>query len=89
MRLNRRRMLMGAAAASVAPALTTIAFSYSPARAATPPAGKQAPGWYRYKVGGIEITAVTDGARTNPIPDKYVVNASKDAVNEALGALYL
>lgn len=89
MRVNRRRMLMGAVAASVAPALSSIAFSYSSSRAATPPAGKQAPGWYRYKVGSIEITAITDGARTNPIPDKYVVNASKDAVNEALGGLYL
>ena len=36
------------------------------------------------KVGSIEITAITDGARTNPIPDKYVVNVSKDAVNGSM-----
>jgi glyoxylase-like metal-dependent hydrolase (beta-lactamase superfamily II) len=86
-RLNRRRMLVGAVAAGAAPALGS--FTFSSARAATPPAGKQAPGWYRYKVGSIEVTAVTDGARTNPIPDGYIVNANKDQINEALGGLYL
>jgi glyoxylase-like metal-dependent hydrolase (beta-lactamase superfamily II) len=86
-RLNRRRMLVGAVAAGAAPALGSL--TLSSARAATPPAGKQAPGWYRYKVGSMEVTAVTDGARTNPIPDGYIVNANKDQINEALGGLYL
>lgn len=73
--------------AGAATALTPIV-AYSPARAAAPPAGKQVPGWYRYKVGTIEVTAVTDGARTTPIPDNYISNANKDAINAALGALY-
>ncbi len=86
--VNRRRMLMGAAAASAATALAPIA-AYSPVRAAAPATGKQVPGWYRYKVGTIEVTAVTDGARTTPIPDNYIVNANKDAINTALGGMYL
>jgi glyoxylase-like metal-dependent hydrolase (beta-lactamase superfamily II) len=86
--LNRRRMLMGAAAASAATAFAPMS-NYSPARAAAPPAGKQVPGWYRYKVGSIEVTAVTDGARTTPIPDNYITNADKDAINAALGGLFL
>jgi glyoxylase-like metal-dependent hydrolase (beta-lactamase superfamily II) len=85
--LNRRRILTGAATTGVATALTPI-FPYSPADAAAPLAGKQVPGWYRYKVGTIEVTAVTDGARTTPIPDNYISNANRDAINAALGALY-
>ena len=84
--LTRRGMLTGAAA------ITATALSLdgrSPARAAAPPAGKQAPGFYRYKVGTIEVTAVTDGARTFPIPDNFVKNAPKEAVGAALGAMYM
>src|SRR5262245_23415407 len=47
--LTRRGVLAGAAAAT---ALTP--FAANPVRAAAPFAGKQAPGWYRYKVGNIE-----------------------------------
>jgi glyoxylase-like metal-dependent hydrolase (beta-lactamase superfamily II) len=80
--LTRRTMLTGAAAAAAATALTP--FAISPAFAAAPLAGKQNPGWYRYKVGTYEITVVTDGANTNPLSPAYVVNAQKDAVNDAL-----
>jgi glyoxylase-like metal-dependent hydrolase (beta-lactamase superfamily II) len=79
-------MLTGAAA------ITATALSlegHAPARAAAPVAGKQAPGFYRYKVGTIEVTAVTDGARTFPLPDTFVKNAPKDAVNAALAAGYM
>jgi len=86
--LTRRHILSGAVAASAATALTPIAMT-SPARAAAPPAGKQAPGWYRYKVGSVEVTAVTDGITTGPLSDAYVANASKDAVNTAVAMDYL
>ena len=33
----------------------------SPAQAAAPLSGQQAAGWYRYKVGDIEVTVATDG----------------------------
>jgi secreted PhoX family phosphatase len=54
--LSRRHVLAGAAAASAATALTP--FATSRASAAAPLAGKQNPGWYRYKVGSIEMTVV-------------------------------
>ena len=85
--LTRRRILSGAVAASAATALTPL--SGSPVRAAAPPAGKQAPGWYRYKVGSVEVTAVTDGLTVGPLSDAYVANAPKDAVNTAVAADYL
>ncbi len=43
-----------------------------------------APGSFRYQVGGIDVTVVADGFRTFPLPDTFVMNASRDAVNDAL-----
>jgi glyoxylase-like metal-dependent hydrolase (beta-lactamase superfamily II) len=83
--LTRRSILAGAAAAT---AMTPFAASL-PARAAAPQASKQAPGFYRYKVGSTEITAVTDGARVNPLTDTFVRNVKKEEVNKALEAMYL
>ncbi len=85
--LNRRHLIGGAIAASAAGAL--MPGTAAPARAATPPAGTQAPGFYRYKVGDIQITVVTDGARSFPLPDNFVVNAKKEEVNAALQAAYM
>ncbi len=82
--LTRRSALAGTAAAALLP----VAGS-APANAAAPLAAKQAPGWYRYKVGTIEVTVATDGAGTNPLSPTYVANAAKDAVNAALAADYL
>ena len=76
--LTRRTLLAGAAAFGAAALLDR-----APALAATPPAGKQAPGFYRYKVGDYEITQVADGARTFPMPDGFVGNVKKE---EALAA---
>ena len=77
MQLTRRSLLAGSAAAGAALSLG------SPVRAAAPVAGKQAPGFYRYKVGDYEVTQIADGARTFPMPDGFVVNAKKE---EALAA---
>jgi glyoxylase-like metal-dependent hydrolase (beta-lactamase superfamily II) len=76
--LNRRHLLAGAAAASAATALPP-----APAHAAAPPTGKQAPAFYRYKVGSFECTSLSDGARTFPMPDIFVRNMPKA---EALAA---
>ena len=86
-KFTRRTMLAGTAA--VAAAVTSPRSIVAPARAAAPPSGKQAPGFYRYKVGGYEITVVTDGARSFPLPDTFVNNAKKDEVNAALEAAHL
>ena len=48
-----------------------------------------APGFYRYKVGSIEITVLNDGVSRMPITDGFVENASKDEVNAALDAAFL
>jgi hypothetical protein len=62
---TRRSLLKGTAAASaaafVAPTISGAAL------AALPPAGKQAPGYYRIKVGDYEVTLLHDGAYTPPL----------------------
>ncbi len=86
-KFTRRTMLVGTAAATAA--VMGPSSILAPARAAAPATGKQAPGFYRYKVGSYEITVVTDGARSFPLPDTFVNNAKKDEVNAALEAAYL
>ena len=85
--LTRRGVLMGTAAASAAVAMSPLA--NAPVHAAAPLSGKQVSGFYRYKVGDFEITAITDGARPGPLPDTFVRNASKAEVNAALQAAFL
>ena len=84
--LTRRSLVTGSVAATAA---AVIAPSTSgPVRAAAPPAGTQAPGWYRYKVGSFEITVVTDGVNRFKFPDNIVANAKREDVNSALAAYY-
>ena len=83
--LTRRAVLAGAAAST---ALSPLATAPS-AQAAAPLAGKQTAGWYRYKVGDIEITVVTDGVNRFPLNDAFVTNVKKDEVNAALAAAYM
>ena len=54
-----------------------------------PPLGKQAPGFYRYKVGDFELTQIADGARTFPMPDGFVKNVPKDQALAAAEAAYM
>ncbi len=83
--LTRRTVLAGAAATTALSPLAAI----PSAHAAAPLAGKQAPGWYRYKVGSVEVTAVTDGARANPLTDTFIRNVKKEDINRALEAGYM
>jgi glyoxylase-like metal-dependent hydrolase (beta-lactamase superfamily II) len=85
--LSRRRLLAGAAAAGSASALTP--FGAFTARAAVPPVGAQAPGFYRYKVGSFECTSINDGARSFPMPDTFVTNVPKDDALAAAEAAYM
>ena len=73
--LRRRDLLAGAAAVGAATVATPFANSVT--RAAVPPAGAQAPGFYRYKVGSYECTSINDGARSFPMPDTFVRNIPK------------
>src|SRR3954470_14775648 len=79
MELTRRHALAGAAALAATPMLPT-----APARAAVPLADKQAPSYYRYKVGDAQVTAISDGINTFALPETFVLNAKKDDVNAAL-----
>ena len=84
--LDRRQLLAGAAAAGVAGAMTSLG---TPARASEPPAGAQAPGFYRYKVGAYECTSINDGARSFPLPDTFVTNVPKAEALAATEAAYM
>lgn len=85
--LTRRHLFAGAAAAgAVFAGSKTIV---SPASAAAPAAGTQNAGWYRYKVGDFEVTVVTDGQGSAPLPDSYVTNTPKDTVAKDLAAQFL
>jgi glyoxylase-like metal-dependent hydrolase (beta-lactamase superfamily II) len=83
MQLTRRHLLAGAAATSLAP------FAATPVRAAAPFAGKQAPGYYRSKLGDFEITVVTDGARAIPLPPTFVRNVKIEDVLAVAEAAYM
>ena len=85
--VNRRNLLTGAAAAGVVSALSP--FATPTAHAAVPPAGAQAPGFYRYKVGTYECTSINDGARTFPMPDTFVKNVPKEEALAAAEAAYM
>ena len=80
--INRRDFIAGSAAAS---------FLWPPAKslAAMPAAGTQAPSFYRYKVGGYEVTAVFDGIWNWPIDDKFVRNAFFPDVQKAMAEAFL
>src|SRR3974390_48487 len=83
-----RRGLLTAAAATAAGAITPFKAA-TPVHAAVPAAGKQAPGFYRYKVGSFECTSINDGARSFPMPDGWVKNAPKDKALAAAKAAYM
>ena len=68
--VTRRNLLAGTAGAAAA---VVLPFE-TPVKAATPLAGKQAPGWYRYKVGSVEVTVVTDGVARFKMAEDHVTN---------------
>jgi len=84
MEISRRDALAGAAAVAAAPLLAA-----TPARAAAPAADKQAPSFYRYKVGDIQVTVVSDGRFTFPLQDSFITNAKKEEVNAVLENAFL
>jgi glyoxylase-like metal-dependent hydrolase (beta-lactamase superfamily II) len=84
--LNRRHLLAGAAALGAA---AVSRLGTTTANAAVPQAGAQAPGFYRYKVGSYECTSINDGARSFPMPDKFVTNVAKEEALAAADAAYM
>jgi glyoxylase-like metal-dependent hydrolase (beta-lactamase superfamily II) len=84
MELTRRHALAGAAALAASPLLPS-----APAKAVAPLADKQAPSFYRYKVGEAQVNVISDGVMTFPLGDTFVLNAKKDQVNAALDKAFL
>lgn len=80
-----RRGVLGSAAVVAAAAATGL----SPADAAAPPAAVQAPGFYRYTLGSVQVTVLNDGVSRMPIGDGFVLNASKADVQAALAAAFM
>ena len=78
--LSRRTLLAGAAGV----ATTAGWWGSQSARAAVPQDTRQAASFYRYKVGSIEITVVSDGIQKLPVTPEFVPNATVAEVNAAL-----
>lgn len=79
--ISRRIMLGGSAASigalSLAPSFIEAFFNSAIAQAA---------GFNKYKVGSIDVCGIADGVNTFPLPDRFVVNQPKEAVQKALQA---
>jgi len=86
--LTRRHLLGGAGTVGAALALSPFA-AHSPVHAAAPPTGKQASGFYRYKVGDYELTQIHDGALNIPMPNGFVKNVSREQALAAAEAAYM
>ena len=78
--LNRRTLLAGSALTAAAAALPAVATSV---QAAAPATGKQGPGFYRYKLGSFELTAINDGTWDRALDDKVVTNVPFAEVQKA------
>jgi glyoxylase-like metal-dependent hydrolase (beta-lactamase superfamily II) len=84
MDISRRLALMSTAACAAAPLIGS-----APALAAAPVADRQAPSYYRYKVGDAQVSVISDGANSFPLGDGFVLNARKDEVSAALEQAFL
>ena len=83
--LTRRTLLAGTTGLLGASALGGLPAAHAEA----PPATKQVPSAYRYKVGQVEVTVIADGMRSFPLPAGFVKNQPKDAVEAALKSAFL
>lgn len=84
MPISRRTALMTAAAAVAAPAM-----NISPASAAAPMSGQQAPGFYRFKIGDFEITALNDGQVNREINSTLFPNTPIEEVTRLMEAQFI
>ncbi len=81
--LSRRHLLAGTAIAAVGAALPQAA------RAAAPQSGQQSPGFYRFKIGDFEVTAINDGTWYRKLDSSFVRNAELPDVQKALADAFL
>lgn len=81
--LSRRNLLAGTALAALGTSLPQAA------RAAAPQSGQQGPGYYRFKVGDFEVTAINDGTWYRKLDPTFVRNADFGDVQKALADAFL
>ena len=90
MSVTRRQALIGATAlAAGAPAVSEVLAQGAPVATMPPPspvAAGQAPGYYRYKIGDIEVIAVNDGYVERAV-EGYVKNAPLPEVEQHMKAI--
>jgi glyoxylase-like metal-dependent hydrolase (beta-lactamase superfamily II) len=79
MKFDRRTIVTGAAAMSAA----SVTGLPSVSEAAAPMATAQAPGFYRYKIGDLQITAINDGVARRPL-EGFIRNAELPAIQKVL-----
>ena len=84
MDLSRRDTLLRTAALAAVPLMTS-----TQVKAAAPVADKQAPSFYRYKVGDAVVTVVSDGKNVFPLTDAFVTNAKKEEVAAELEKAFM
>src|SRR5258708_12496475 len=77
--LSRRELLVGTSAAAAASFL-----GVSPGLAKAPLLNSQAPAFYRFKVGSIEATVVTDGPMEIGAPEKTFIGPSPQELGQML-----
>lgn len=82
-----RRVLLAGAGALAAAAAFDLPAGFGPAQAQGAPVN-QAPGFYRYKVGDITITAINDGFARRPL-EGFVRNAELADVKKAMEQAFL
>jgi glyoxylase-like metal-dependent hydrolase (beta-lactamase superfamily II) len=87
MTLTRRTILAGTALAA-APIGGSAALAQTSPTPAPSAASNQAPGFYRYKVGDIEVTAINDGFARRPV-EGFIKNAELKDVQAALQDAFL
>jgi glyoxylase-like metal-dependent hydrolase (beta-lactamase superfamily II) len=83
-RLDRRMLLKSSTLALAAHALRSLS-----AEAAVPARGQQAAGFYRFKLGTFELTAVYDGYWDRPIDGNFVSNVPYAVVRKALADAFM
>jgi glyoxylase-like metal-dependent hydrolase (beta-lactamase superfamily II) len=87
MTITRRTILAAAPAAAILPTTGGSVLAQSQAQSGAM-ASRQAPGFYRYKVGDVEVTAVNDGFAMRPL-EGFVRNAGLDDVKKAMQNAFL
>jgi glyoxylase-like metal-dependent hydrolase (beta-lactamase superfamily II) len=89
MTITRRTILASTALAAAPIGVPAVAQTASPSPAASQgSASRQAPGFYRYKVGDIEVTAINDGFAQRPL-EGFVRNAELSQVQQALQEAFI